>query len=598
MASGKGSSASRKQAGPPEARPELVVVLDPAAAVEVRAGQVVPADPTGRALLAPLADSPPGSVAADRARIRPLFSPVPGRIAAGLPPETADRLVSPLDRYFVVDGVVSGHAELRERLSALDGVVGAYVKPAAELPALDDPAALNDMAPLAEDPPAVTPDLTGRQGYLGPPPGGVDAHWAWTQPGGRGEGVNVVDVEGAWRFSHEDLVQHQAGVIAGTQSDLAGWRNHGTAVCGVIGSDENGFGTTGIAPDASQRAVVIFGDGMGSAAAIRIAADALSPGDILLIELHRPGPLSGAVGQRGYIAVEWWPDDYDAVVYAVGRGVIVVAAAGNGTQDLDDPAYDTPQEGFPPSWSNPFRRGARDSGAILVGAGAPPPGTHGTGWGADRSRLDFSNHGSAVDVQGWGREVTTCGYGDLQGGLGSEDYWYTDGFSGTSSASPIVVGALACTQGVLRAAGATPLTPQSARTYLHETGSPQQADADAPLDQRIGTRPDVRALVARARGEQGGDGGDGDHGGDGEEQDGDGKKTFAKLEKNEFKEMLEHGRPQQGPGPTLEGRLSAVESAVAELRHFITTELRPDVSAGARRGTGDREGEKPGGQGR
>ena len=94
----------------------------------------------------------------------------------------------------------------------------------------------------------------------------------------------------------------------------------------------------------------------------------------------------------------------------------------------------------------------RDSGAILVGAGAPPPGTHGRDHGPDRSRLDFSNFGARVDAQGWGEEVTTCGYGDLQGGT-NEDLWYTDTFSGTSSASPIVVGALGCLQGVLRARG-------------------------------------------------------------------------------------------------------------------------------------------------
>src|SRR6185295_8066520 len=102
------------------------------------------------------------------------------------------------------------------------------------------------------------------------------------------------------------------------------------------------------------------------------------------------------------------------------------------------------------------------SGAILVGAGAPPPGTHGRNWGADRSRLDFSNYGAAVDAQGWGREVTATGYGDLQGG-GNTNLWYTDTFSGTSSASPIVTGALACTQGVLRARGRVPLSPARAR---------------------------------------------------------------------------------------------------------------------------------------
>jgi hypothetical protein len=246
--------------------------------------------------------------------------------------------------------------------------------------------------------------------------------------------------------------------------------------------------------------ISIFGsDDRTSSAAIREAADKLGPGDILLIELHYPGPLHGYAerdDQDGYIAVEWWPDEFDAIQYAVGRGVIVVEAAGNGAQDLDDALYQQRDPGFPTGWTNPFRRTNRDSGAILVGAGAPPPGTHGLNlYGPDRSRLDFSNYGSSVDVQGWGREVTTTGYGDLQGGS-SEDRWYTDEFAGTSSASPIVVGALACLQGVCRAAGAAALTPASARRLLRSTGSPQQPGPGAPVTQRIGNRPDLKALVA------------------------------------------------------------------------------------------------------
>jgi hypothetical protein len=130
----------------------------------------------------------------------------------------------------------------------------------------------------------------------------------------------------------------------------------------------------------------------------------------------------------------------------------------------------------------------------MVGAGAPPPGTHGKDHGADRSRLAFSNYGAAVDAQGWGREVTTTGYGDLQGG-GNEELWYTDRFSGTSSASPIVVGALGCVQGFLRAAGKSPLTAAAARDLLRSTGSPQQDGPNGPASQRIGNRPDLRQMI-------------------------------------------------------------------------------------------------------
>ncbi|MCA9541390.1 MAG: S8 family serine peptidase, partial [Myxococcales bacterium] len=347
----------------------------------------------------------------------------------------------------------------------------------------------------AEAAPPATPDLSARQGYLDAAPGGIDARFAWTRPGGLGAGVRIIDVEGAWRFSHEDLLDGQGGVADGTPSSDLGWRNHGTAVIGEFSADRNGIGVVGICPEANVRAVSIFGP--GSAGAIQRAADLLGPGDILLIELHRPGPrfnYQNRTDQRGYVAVEWWPDDFAAIRYATGRGVIVVEAAGNGAEDLDDALYDARPAGFPATWTNPYRRGAADSGAVLVGAGAPPPGTHGHNHGPDRSRLDFSNHGALIDAQGWGREVTTTGYGDLQGGA-DEDLWYTDRFSGTSSASPIVVGALGCVQGARRAAGVTLLTPATARALLRSTGSPQTDAPGRPATQRIGNRPDLKAML-------------------------------------------------------------------------------------------------------
>jgi hypothetical protein len=386
-----------------------------------------------------------------------------------------------------------GHLDdIAQALRGVELVEAAYVKPRAE-------PAINRMQATAPARAAAgSPDFSTRQDYLMAAPSGVDAHYAWTQAGGKGAGVNIVDVEGAWRLTHEDLLTNKRGLLGGTQSNDIGWRNHGTAVLGVFSASENSFGVTGICPDAKVGMVAVFGTARTTSAAIREAADKLSPGDILLIELHRPGPRNAFQNrddQNGYIAVEWWPDDFDAIQYAVGRGIIVVEAAGNGAQDLDDTLYETPDVGFPNDWKNPFRRTNRDSGAVLVGAGAPPPNTHGKDYGPDRSRLDFSNYGSAVDAQGWGREVTTSGYGDLQGGA-NEDHWYTDQFSGTSSASPVVVGALGCIQGVRHAEQSTLLTPQTARHLLRATGPPQQDAPGRPKTQRIGNRPDLRAMLA------------------------------------------------------------------------------------------------------
>ena len=435
-------------------------------------------------------------LASEGLTLEPLFGFSEDRLqaqAASLAAETGAELPD-LSVYYHIEAPDERLDDLAERFQQVDSVEAAYVKPPSELPQI-----LNDLVPSAEEPPVHTPDFTARQGYLDPAPGGIDARYAWTQSGGGGAGVRIIDIEGAWRFTHEDLVQNQGGVVGGTQSTDIRWRNHGTAVVGEFGGDRNAFGVAGISPDANVRAISIFG-GPGSAGAIRRAADMLAPGDIILIELHRAGPrfnFAGRDDQRGYIAIEWWPDDFDAIRYATSRSVIVVEAAGNGAENLDDPIYNTRPAGFPASWTNPFNRANRDSGAIVVGAGAPPSGTHGRDHGPDRSRLDFSNWGALIDAQGWGREVTTTGYGELQGGA-NEDEWYTDRFSGTSSASPIIVGALGCVQGVLRSRGRIQLSPARARELLRATGSPQQDAPGRPRTQRIGNRPNLRQLIARA----------------------------------------------------------------------------------------------------
>ncbi len=414
--------------------------------------------------------------ALDGATVRPLFL---GASGGG-----SESLAS----FHRVDAPDEALDEIASRLRALPFAEGAYVKPATELAVRAAPSV---MGPSAE----TTPDFTPRQGYLDAAPEGVDARYAWELPGGRGAGVHVVDIEGGWDFEHEDLRVNKGGVIGGRPYPERYWRDHGTAVLGVVAGDANSFGVTGVCSDAKVSAV--SHRGRGSAPAIYDAVEALDAGDIVLVEAHRPGPrfnFQPRPDQRGFIPVEWWPDDIAVIQYATERGVIVVEAAGNGAEDLDDPLYDQPAKGFPRSWVNPLRREV-DTGSIFVGAGAPPPGTHGRDLhGPDRSKLEFSNWGSSLDAQGWGREVTTTGYGDLQGG--DEHHAYTDGFSGTSSASPVVVGALGCVQGILRARGQPRLTPASARALLRRGCSPQQDRPGAPVERvRIGGRPDVRRML-------------------------------------------------------------------------------------------------------
>lgn len=479
-----------------EAQQELIVVARPEA--RLRAGERDVRSASGSdvsALNMFLSD--------EQLTLEPLFGSEE-RLRAAAPPADGENDVPDLALFYRVRGGDDRPDELRARIAALPGIDTAYVKPGA-VPASIDPSPtqphdLDEATRRRKEGMPSTPDFTSRQGYLKPAPEGIDARWAWQRIGGSGEGVTIVDIEGSWQLRHEDLAAKLAGVVVGTPIQDLAWRNHGTAVIGVIGGDRNSLGITGIVPEAVTAAASF--QPLGTAATIHAAAERLNRGDIILLELHRPGPkfdFEARDDQKGYIAIEWWPDDYAAVRYATAKGVLVVGAAGNGAESLDDAVYERRPDGFPSWWRNPFNPSNRSSDAVLVGAGAPPPGTHGRDHGPDRSRLAFSNYGARVDAQGWGRETTTTGGfwdrpGDLQGGA-DEIAWYTDTFSGTSSASPIVVGALASLQGMLKASGQQPMTPDRARRVLRSTGSPQQDAPGRPASQRIGNRPDLKGAV-------------------------------------------------------------------------------------------------------
>ena len=325
---------------------------------------------------------------------------------------------------------------------------------------------------LRDDPdrcPITTPSFESHQGYLGPAPQGIDAVAAWRR-GVRGQGVWFADIEGGWNAQHEDLPGDRIRQVGGAVYDEPSWRAHGTAVLGEVVGRDNAKGIVGIAPDVDR----VFTSSIfesSVADAIDAAAAQLRAGDVLLIELQGQGP-------RGrYVAVELWRDVFDAIQAATRRGVIVVEAAGNGGEDLDHRIY-----------QGAFDRRTRDSGAILVGAGGPPR----SGF-VDRERLAFSNYGSRVDVQGWGRKVATLDYGDLQACAGADRH-YTGEFSGTSSASPIVAGAAVLLESIARSRGRV-LAPDEVRALLRRTGTPQAGNTR----QAIGPRPDLGRAVVELR---------------------------------------------------------------------------------------------------
>jgi subtilisin family serine protease len=399
-------------------------------------------------------------------------------VAATLPsePQPARFAKRGMDTDFIQSGFVQvvpkSGADARKIVTALkrqEAVWDAYVAPR-PVPAMPAGSA------------AGSRNFEPSQGYLCAAPNGIGAAEVWGLAGAKGSGITICDIEGNWNRQHEDL---PSGIplLGGTVIDDLGWRNHGTAVLGEMISIPDARGCVGVSHQAkgAVHSAVINGV-FNAAGAISNAAAQLKKGDVILIELHAPGPTGN------YVAMQYWSDIFTAIKAAVEKGVTVVEAAGNGNENFDAAIYNN--TGL-----------QKDSGAIVVGAGVPPTNHvdvdgFGTGLpsyaslGVPRSRIFFSNHGKIVNVQGWGWHVTTLGYGDAQGGA-SENTWYTLRFSGTSSASPIVTGAVACLQGRAKAKNGAPMTPKKVRDILMTTGTPQQAGPGVPLTQRIGPLPNL-----------------------------------------------------------------------------------------------------------
>lgn len=171
----------------------------------------------------------------------------------------------------------------------------------------------------------------------------VRAPQAWATSTGSGEVIAVVD--SGVDLSHPDLAGKLVGgaTFVGCANASCGngdWKSgkdagapdgHGTHVAGIAAAaTNNGTGIAGVAPDAKIMPVKVLGENGGSfaeiAAGIRFAAD--NGADVINMSL---GALPGvqALEITGLIR-----DARDAIAYANGKGVVVVAAAGNETAPL------------------------------------------------------------------------------------------------------------------------------------------------------------------------------------------------------------------------------------------------------------------------
>ena len=315
-----------------------------------------------------------------------------------------------------------------------------------------------------------TPNLSGNQGYVNANPG-VNATAAWGQ-GITGTGIRVSDCEYGWDYDHEeyndvDLNPEPGQTIAGGVYSN-GWDDHGTAVLGEMVAPDNGYGVTGICPDvetATYPEWTIEG-GFRRVAAITSAIADSDPGDVVLLEMQTVNFGSS------YGPAELDPSVFNVVSSGSAAGVVVVGAAGNGNQNLDSGTYSTYQ-----GWG--------DSGSIIVGAGSS---------NSSHNKLSFSTYGTRVDVQGWGENVFSTGYGWFAQYGGDSHQSYTSSFSGTSSASPIVTGAAALVQARSLVVNGAGLPPTVLRQLLIDTGHAQGSGGE------IGPMPDVGLALANLGG--------------------------------------------------------------------------------------------------
>lgn len=322
------------------------------------------------------------------------------------------------------------------------------------------------------DIPPVTPNFQANQNYIGPDPG-LNVLHAWNM-NLFGQGIKVRDVEYGFNKNHEEL--HQVNCFVAPNMNISSsatvdWTEHGTPVFGIIMAQNGDYGVTGLTHGVHE--MVLFPEwqesGWDRANAVFQSILASTPGDIILYEMQQTAI---PTNPNSFVPAEFRQDIWDLTKAATDAGLVIVAAAGNGNQNLNSTTY--------LAYMN---RG--DSGAIIVGAGRS---------NVSHSRISNSNWGSTfgdrVDVQGWGENVFSPGYGDVIQIGGDFNQGYTN-FSGTSSATPLVGACSILVQQYHHQLSGGWLTSQEIRHILKTTGIPQTF----PPSGNIGPFPNMEAAL-------------------------------------------------------------------------------------------------------
>jgi type VII secretion-associated serine protease mycosin len=262
----------------------------------------------------------------------------------------------------------------------------------------------------------------------------------------KGEGVTVAVLDTGVEADHPDLI---GNVLTG--EDLVGfgaepgdraWARHGTAMAGIIAGHGHGPGNAdgvlGIAPEAKILPVrVILEDGDPSRAKARSTrGNALAEG-IRWAADHGADVINLSLGDDSASAHPE-PTEDQAIQYALKKGVVVVASAGNGGEKGDRISYPAAYPG------------------VIAATAVDRSGT----------RAPFSTRRWYATVSAPGVDVV----------IADPDHKYYEGW-GTSAAAAFVSGAAALVK-----AAHPGLTPAQIKTLLEDTAR------NAPVDGRDDSR--------------------------------------------------------------------------------------------------------------
>lgn len=176
----------------------------------------------------------------------------------------------------------------------------------------------------AADPTAPADPMEGMQWGLDV----VEAREAW-QAGITGKGVRVAVLDTGIDPDNPDLAENvdfERSVSLVPDEDLIDRNGHGSHVAGIIAAGRNGFGVTGVAPDASIVAVKVldqdaYGDDFTILQGLRYAAD--SGARVINMSIEARFPWGSPEAGQAAMAFN------RAVRYAARKGALVVAGTGN-----------------------------------------------------------------------------------------------------------------------------------------------------------------------------------------------------------------------------------------------------------------------------